>query len=113
MTLKSDYQYFRRALNACFVLCVVLIGCNPQQPIDDDVIVLVIPDASISSEDRGVMIPRPEARFNSARPTRLSTQGGTRLTVIGRFFDEATTVSIDGQVCHAKPLRDLHRDRVY
>ncbi len=104
MTLKSDYQYFRRALNACFVLCVVLIGCNPQQPIDDDVIVLVIPDASISSEDRGMMIPRPEARFNSARPTRLSTQGGTRLTVIGRFFDEATTVSIDGQVCEPLTL---------
>jgi hypothetical protein len=99
VTLTRDEMKFRRTKLASMLLLLVLLACNPPEPVFDGISILVVPDGSVSNVDAGAVVPRPEARFNTARPTRISTLGGTRLTVIGRFFDGETRISVDGVRC--------------
>lgn len=97
--MTADERHFRIGFIAHIGLLLVLLACNPPQSVVDNVTILTLSDAFTSNIDSGVVVPRPEARFNSARPTRLSTLGGTRLTVIGRFFDEDTVILVGGVAC--------------
>lgn len=70
--------------------------------VDDEtpVQILLLPDMASSgeaTEDSG--ISREEDRLNSIRPSTISTDGDTRLTLIGVQFDEALIVRIGNRLC--------------